>query len=196
MTPQAFAKTMKFDVRPVPIYACLWATLLAIAMSVPRSPVHAAEERTSAPMTSAGPVFRVPPGQSFRLSLHASFPPLWIGNSTNSIFANTKQALVFTASTLPTGGVVLVSDAGKLSVSSSGIVSLRLGRRTDAEKLQWTRNRRGGVVIRSWASKGYLRVEPGTGALYADGSTKPLTDKPPATPFDIVFITKTGTGER
>ena len=125
----------------------------------------------------------IPHGRRIVLHVHGNEPALRIGNSDNSLVANQQVAVSFRVADLGRGRVAFQSNAGFVTVSSAGVVSLRRGRPGDAEAFQWMETFTGELTLMSLATHRYLRVDIATGALSAD-SPGPRPDGKDGVRFD------------
>ena len=125
----------------------------------------------------------IPFGRRIELSAHDHVPQVRIGNSANSLLANQRGSISFRVVDRGLGRVALESNAGFVTVSATGVVSLRRGRPGDAETFQWIETFTGELTLMSLATNRYLHVDFATGALSAD-SPGPRPDGKDGVRFD------------
>jgi len=132
------------------------------------SPAHCAGQ-TNVPHAARKPI---PFGMRIALSLHGSLPPLWIGSSAISLFANSIEAVPFLVVDRGNGQFAFQGNLCFISVDPAGIVSLRRGITGTKETFQWIGMMGTEIELMSLGSHHYLRVDRATGALWADTSDK------------------------
>jgi beta-xylosidase len=99
----------------------------------------------------------IPIGRTVSLQAFESGPMLAVGGETRFSVVDRGK-----------GRVALRTAAGFVSVSSSAAAALRPGEPGDGETFQWTENVYGDVMLLSLSTHRYLRVESGSGSLFAD----------------------------
>ncbi len=127
-------------------------------------PAHCAGQ-TNVPHVARKPI---PFGMRIKLSLYGSQPPLWIGSSANSLFANSIEAVPFLVVDRGNGQVAFQGNGGLISVDPAGVVSLRRGTTGTKETFQWIAMTWTELRLVSLVSHHYLRLDRVTGALWAD----------------------------
>jgi hypothetical protein len=163
------------------------ATLRVVIALVAMSSTWAAGK--GGPLSSAakGPI---PYGKRIQLSPHGLTPGLFISSSTNSLYANTHEAVAFLVVDKGAGRVALFGNGGFLSVDPFGVVSLRRGAPAKAEIFRWIETITGEFTLLSLNSHQYLRVDTATGAVWANG-VHAHTNLTGEIVFDWKFVTET-----
>jgi hypothetical protein len=133
----------------------------------------------------------IPYGKYINLSSHGFTPQLQIASSTNSLYANTHEAIAFLVVDKGAGRVALFGNGGFLSADSSGIVSLRRGVATKAETFQWGETATGELTLLSLNSHRYLLVDTATGAVWANGTIQAQRNTTNEIRFDWKIVAET-----
>lgn len=129
----------------------------AAASGIEEQQKHIASEETT-----------IPYGRYIELSVHGVKPQLSIATSTNSLYANEREAVPFLVIYRGKSQVTLLGNGGFISVDPAGIVSLRRGLPDRAGTFLWVNDGAGELELRSLNSQQYLRVDSVTGAIWAN----------------------------
>ena len=133
----------------------------------------------------------IPYGKHIYLSPHGFTSQFQIANSTNSLYANAREAVAFLLVDKGAGRVALFGNGGFVSVDTYGIVSLRRGAATKAEIFRWIETTTGEFTLLSLNSHKYLRVDAATGAVWANGTLHEQTNATDGVVFDWKIVTET-----
>jgi len=137
-----------------PFSRCLSALLFALPFCTDAAPAQ------SLPDFSA-PVLLAPAN---------SAQNLWLGNAANTLYANQSSRLEIRITPANNGLYRLVANDARIAALPGGIVALRSGDLGDAQLFRIT-SAQGNLKFFSIAQKAYLRVDPATGALWADAQS-------------------------
>jgi hypothetical protein len=129
----------------------------------------------------------IPYGRQIELSTLGHQPDFTISSDGPSLQAGPEKASSFAVVNRGLGRVALRSSLGFISVAPDGRASMKSGSPTTAETFQWIETFTGELALMSITTHRYLRVDFGTGALWAD-SPGPEPNGPEGVRFDWKLV--------